>query len=96
MRLIPPLKISVFHQRIKMNQLQLINHFSSNQKFCKLLIALAKKRKRPDTNAIYEYLKKTEAPDIDKETIGSIITELINQKILENKKFMGYFSFNNR
>ena len=37
-------------------------------------------------NAIYEYLKKTEASNIDKGTIGNIITELINQKILENKK----------
>ena len=37
-------------------------------------------------NAIYEYLKKTEASNIDKETIGNIITELINQKTLENKK----------
>ena len=36
-------------------------------------------------NAIYEYLKKTEASNIDKGTIGNIITELINQKILENK-----------
>ena len=47
---------------------------------------IREKRKRPDTNAIYEYLKKTEASNTDKETIGNIITELINQKILENKK----------
>ena len=44
------------------------------------------KRKRPDTNAIYKHLKKTEASNIDKETIDNIISELINQKILENKK----------
>ena len=47
---------------------------------------IREKRKRPDTNAIYEYLKKTEASNTDKETIGNIITELINQTILENKK----------
>ena len=47
---------------------------------------ICEKRKRSDTNAVYEYLKKTEASNIDKETIGNIITELINQKILENKK----------
>ena len=47
---------------------------------------IREKRKRPDTNAIYEHLKKTEASNIDKETIGNIISELINQKILENKK----------
>ena len=42
-------------------------------------------KKRPDTNAIYEDLEKTEATNINKETIVSIISELINQKILENK-----------
>ena len=47
---------------------------------------IREKRKRPDTNAIYEHLKKTEASNIDKETIGNIISEFINQKILENKK----------
>ena len=47
---------------------------------------IREKRKRSDTNAIYEYLKKTEASNIDKETIGNIITELTNQKILKNKK----------
>ena len=47
---------------------------------------IREKRKRPDTNAIYEHLKKTEASKIDKETIGNIISELINQKILEKKK----------
>ena len=47
---------------------------------------IRQKRKRPDTNAIYEHPKKTEASNIDKETISNIISELINQKILENKK----------
>ena len=47
---------------------------------------IREKRKCPDTNAIYEHLKKTEASNIDKETIDNIISELINQKILENKK----------
>ena len=46
---------------------------------------IREKRKRPYTNAIYEHLKKTEASNIDKETIGNIISELINQKLLENK-----------
>ena len=43
-------------------------------------------KKRPDTNVIYKYLKKIEASNIDKERIENIISELINQKILENKK----------
>ena len=47
---------------------------------------IREKRKRPDKNAIYEHLKKPEASNIDKETIGNIISESINQKILENKK----------
>ena len=54
------------------------------RKFCKLLITFVKKR--PDTNVIYKYLKKIEASNIDKERIENIISELVNQKILENKK----------
>ena len=47
---------------------------------------IREKRKRPETNVIYEHLKKTETCNIDKETIDNIISELINQKILQNKK----------
>ena len=47
---------------------------------------IREKRKHPDTNAIYEHPEKTEASYIDKEAIGNIMSELINQKILENKK----------
>ena len=47
---------------------------------------IREKRKRSDTNAIYEHLKKTKVSNIDKETIHNIISELTNQKILENKK----------
>ena len=54
---------------------------------------IREKRKRPDTNTIYEHLKKTEASNIDKKTIGSIISELINQKILGNKKLIYGDSF---
>ena len=68
-----------------MNQLHLMNSISSNQTFCKLSNTFVKKN-RPDMNAIYEHLKKTEASNIDKETINNIIPELINQKVLENKK----------
>ena len=59
--------------------------FSSKQKFCKLLIAFVKK-KFPDTNATYEHLKKKRNTKFDKETIGKIISELINQRILEKRK----------
>ena len=44
-------------------------------------------------NTIYEHLKKTEASNIDKKTIGHIISELINQKILGNKKLIYEDSF---
>ena len=77
-----------------------MSSFSSNEKLCKLLITLVKKRKRPDTNFIYKHLKETEASNIDKETINkvtnkqsNIISELINQKILENKKLAYENSF---
>ena len=42
---------------------------------------IREKRRRPDTNAIQDNLNKIEASNIDKETIGNIISELINQKI---------------
>ena len=59
---------------------------------------ICEKRKPPDTNAIYEHLEKAEASNIDKETIGNIISELINQKMLENKEISiwRFFSFNSR
>ena len=83
----PLLKISIFHQsmKIKMNQLHLMN-FLFKPKILQAIKYIREKRKRQDTNAIYEHLKKTGASNIDKETIGNIISELINQKILENKK----------
>ena len=47
---------------------------------------IREKRKRPDTNGTHEYLVKTKLSNVDKEEIGNIILELINQKILQNKK----------
>ena len=44
-----------------------------------------KKRKHPDDKAVQEHLNKTVASNLDKETIGNIISELINQSILKNK-----------
>ena len=60
--------------------------FLFKPKILQAIECILEKRKRPDTNAIYEHLKKTGASNIDKETIGNIISELINQKMLENKK----------
>ena len=60
--------------------------FLFKSKILQAIDCIREKRKHLDSNAIYEYPKKTEAPNIDKEKIGNIITEFINQKILENKK----------
>ena len=77
----PLLKFSILHHIIKINT---SDELLFKPKFCKLLITFVKTR--PDTNVIYKYLKKIEASNIDKERIENIISELINQKILENKK----------
>ena len=76
-----------------MNQLRLMNSFSSKQKILQAVEYIREKRKSPDTNAIYEHLKKTGASNIDKETIGNIISEFINQKMLENKKSTYGYAF---
>ena len=47
---------------------------------------IREKKKRPDLNSIYEYFSKSGASNISKDTIYSIISELIKQKVLENKK----------
>ena len=44
------------------------------------------KKKRPDLNSIYEHFCKSGASNISKDTIHSIISELIKQNVLENKK----------
>ena len=54
---------------------------------------IREKRRRPDTNVIYDHLKIIEASNIDKERIGNIIPELINQKISKNKKSVYEDSF---
>ena len=47
---------------------------------------IREKKKRPDLNSIYEHFSKSGASNISKDTIYSIISELIKQKVLENKK----------
>ena len=44
------------------------------------------KKKRPDLNSIYEHFCKSGGSNISKDTIHSIISELIKQNVLENKK----------
>ena len=47
---------------------------------------IREKKKRPNLNSIYEHLSKTGASNINKDTVYSIISELIKQEVLENKK----------
>ena len=45
-----------------------------------------KNRKRPDVDAIHDYIMKTEASNTDKALIENLVKELIKQNILINKK----------
>ena len=47
---------------------------------------IREKKKRLDLNSIYERFGKSGASNISKDTMYSIISELIKQKVLENKK----------
>ena len=42
---------------------------------------ISKKKKRPDVNSIYEHFSKSGASNISKDTMYSIISELIRQSI---------------
>ena len=47
---------------------------------------ICEKKKRPDLNSVYEKFSKSAASNISKDTIYSIIHELLEQKVLGNKK----------
>ena len=44
------------------------------------------KKKRPDIDSIFNFLSKTEATNIDKDTPTDSISQLITQKVRVNKK----------
>ena len=44
------------------------------------------KKKRPDIDSIFDFLSKTVATNIDKDTLTDSIPQLITQKVLVNKK----------
>ena len=44
------------------------------------------KKKRPDIDSIFDFLSKTMATNIDKDTLTDSISQLITQKELVNKK----------
>ena len=45
-----------------------------------------KKKKSPDVNSMQEHISKSGVSNINKDTMYSITSELIKQKVLENKK----------
>ena len=44
------------------------------------------KKERPDIDSIFDFLSKTVATNIDKDTLTDSILQLITQKVLVNKK----------
>ena len=44
------------------------------------------KKKRPDLDSIFDFLSKTVAINIDKDTLTDSISQLITQKVVVNKK----------
>ena len=44
------------------------------------------KKKRPDIDSVFDFLFKTVATNIDKDTLTDSISQLIIQKVLVNKK----------
>ena len=61
-----------------------ITHFKP--KILNTIDFICNKKKGADTNSIYEELSKSEATNIDKNTIDIIINELLTQKVILNKK----------
>ena len=49
------------------------------------------KKKRPDIDSIFNFLSKTEATNIDKDTPTDSISQLITQKVLVNKKTSNHY-----
>ena len=51
------------------------------------------KKKRPDIDSIFNFLSKTVATNIDKDTPTDSISQLITQKVLVNKKTPNDYDF---
>ena len=47
---------------------------------------IKEKKKRPDIDSIYDYLSMKEASNIDKVSIEQILSELVKENVLVNKK----------
>ena len=47
---------------------------------------IREKKKRPDVDSIFNHIAKSSATNIDRDVVESVLGELINQKIISNKK----------
>ena len=56
------------------------------EKVIQAIDKLRKNHKRPDIDSILDWVMKTEASNVDRDLIESIIVELMNDKIIVNKK----------
>ena len=52
-----------------------------------------RKKKRPISAVFSNHITKCSAANIDRDVVESILAELINQKIISNKKMRSYDSF---
>ena len=78
------LKNATLHHTIIMNLFHhWMKYFLSNQKSFRLSNLFAK---RKSVNSIYEHFSKSGVSNISKDTTYSISSELLKQKVLENKK----------
>ena len=51
------------------------------------------KKKRPDIDSIFDFLSKTVATNIDKDTLADFISQLITLKVLVNKRLQTVKTF---
>ena len=47
---------------------------------------IREKKKRPDVDSIFNHIATSSATNIDRDVVESVLGELINQKIISNKK----------
>ena len=55
---------------------------------------ISNRKKCADLEAIFDYLSKTEASNADKELVENLLSQLVNYKVIINKKIhTGLYSF---
>ena len=61
-------------------------HSSIKSKILNFIDEIRKNKKRADLNAITEHILKTEASNLDQDFIDTMISELTNQNLIENRR----------